>query len=97
MAIGGSLWPSIHEESELDAAFSGTAGAGGRGTTDCGGGCPADWLEWELDDDLLAGGNGCRAAGAAGAGLAGADGDGLLDDFSAEAAACGGGQAKQLH
>jgi hypothetical protein len=144
MAIGGSLW-SIDEESELDAAFCGTAGAGG--------GCSADWLEWELDDDdFLAAGDGGRAAGAAGVDLAGADDDdneredaeemegcnsfttaglcggadssigegfgrargrysltgegfgcggatfgdgGLLDDFSAEAAACGG-QAKQL-
>jgi hypothetical protein len=53
MAIGGSSC-SADEESELDAAFCGTAGAGAGGRTD---GCSAAWLEWELDDDLLASGD----------------------------------------
>jgi hypothetical protein len=44
---------SVDEESELDVAFCGTAGAGGGERT---GGCSADWLEWELDDDFLAAG-----------------------------------------
>jgi hypothetical protein len=125
MAIGGSLW-SLDEESELDVAFCGTAGAAGGGRT---GGCSVDWLEEELhDDDFLAAGDDGWAAGLAGAnddddepedpeemegcnsfttaglcrggdcstgegfGSGGATfGDrGLLDDFSAEAAVCGG-------
>jgi hypothetical protein len=45
MAIGGSLWSSLDEESDVDAAFCGTPGAGGGGTTDWGGGFGRDELE----------------------------------------------------